>query len=82
MAKKKENTSAKQPKKETAEANDPKKAAKQKKPSKSIKKVRIIGGVAYLGLPFNFGQEVEVGKSLSESQAQELIDIKRAEDIS
>jgi hypothetical protein len=83
MAKKKENTSAKHTKKETAEANDPKTVANQSKPSKKgITKVKITGGVAWLGLPYNFGQEVEIGEHLSESQAQELIDNKRAKDIS
>ena len=73
MAKKKENTSAKQPKKETAEANDKRKAVKASK----TMKVRVTGAVAWLGYPWNVGQE----KELDAQQAQELIDQGVAEKI-
>lgn len=78
---KKENTSAKQPQKETAEANDPKVKAAAEKAAENIKKVKITGAVAWLGLPFNVGQEVEIGKHLSKAQAKELIEANRAEKI-
>ncbi|WP_417832783.1 hypothetical protein [Terasakiella sp.] len=74
MAKRKENTSAKHSKKETAEANDKRTSVKA---SSETLKVRITGPVAWLGYPYNIGQE----KTLPKNQAEELIENGVAEKI-
>lgn len=72
--KKKENTSAKQPKKETAEANDQRKTVK--KPSNKMT-VRITGPTSWIGYSFRVGQEV----SIETEKATELIESGYAEKI-
>lgn len=73
MAKKKTAT-AKHPKKETAEANDSRKPAKAKKAASGIK-LKITGGVAWLGWPYRVGQVVEVN---DKKQAEEAVNAGRA----
>lgn len=69
MAKKKTATAA-HSKKETATQGVKRKSPKAKK---ELRSVTITGGVAYLGLPYNVGQTVEMEKK----QAQEVVDANR-----
>ena len=72
----KQNMAAKQKNKETTEASDKRKPARKKKVTGV--KLKITGGVAWLGWAHRVGQEVVVE---DKKQAQEAVDAGRAEYI-
>lgn len=76
---KKQTAAAKQNNKETAEAGDSRVPAKRSRAKSKGVKLRITGGVAWLGWPYRVGQEVIVE---DEKQAQEAVDAGRAEKVS